>query len=124
MRWNQLSNDLPKAMALSDLLCGAAMADGEFAESERVVVRAMLLKVLGAGELPAEVEAHLAAFSADRLDVAAAVATLGAESERDRKSVLRVTADVVKSDQSLDTAERQYLMKVADALGLDFVDAF
>jgi len=124
MRWNQLGQDIPKARALSDILCGAAMADGVVSDNEQVVVRAMLLKVLGAQVLPAEVESHLAAFDASRFDMAASLAILGLDAPRDRKAVLKVAADIVKADQVLESAERDYLHALAGALGLDFADAF
>jgi len=124
MRWNQLADDLPRAKALSNILCGAAMADGDFEDEERVIVRAMLMKVLGASELPAEVEAHLAAFSAVTLDIHADIKTLAPETSRERKTLLKVTADVMKADSQMEPAERVYLEAVAAALGLDFADAF
>jgi uncharacterized tellurite resistance protein B-like protein len=124
MRWNQLSNDIPKAKALSDLLCGAATAYGSFAEEERVVVRAMLLKVLGANALPDEVEAHLQRFDPAAFNLRMSLDILAPANERDRKGILKVAADIVKADQVIESAERDYIIRLADALGLDFVDAF
>ncbi len=124
MRWNQLAKDIPKAKALSDLLCGAAMADGSFADEERVVVRAMLFKVLGTQELPEEVEAHLAAFEPASFDMAFSLSVLAPENDRDRRSILRVAADIVKADSVIEAAERAYLVSLAGALGVDFADAF
>lgn len=124
MRWNQLADDLPRAKALSNILCGAAMADGVFEDEERVIVHAMLLKVLGASELPAEVAAHLAAFSAETFDISSDIEILAPETARDRKAILKVTADIVTADRQMEPAERVYLHKMADALGLDFADAF
>ena len=124
MRWNQLANDLPRAKALSNILCGAAMADGVFEDEEKVVVRAMLLKVLGASELPPEIETHLNGFTAASLNLPHDINVLGPENERSKKDLMGVTADVVKADRQMEPTELAYLESLATALGLDFADAF
>lgn len=100
------------------------MVDGMFADEERVVVRAMLFKVLGTNDLPEEVESHLLGFEPASFNLATSVEILGPENARDRKGVLRVAADIMKADAFIEDAERAYLISLADALGLDFADAF
>ena len=123
MRWNQLAEDLPRAMALAEVLCGAACADSSFDDSERVIVGAMLMKVLGTSTLPPELVAQLATFDADKLNVVDAVARLRLDNDRDKKSLVKVVAEIVKADDSIDKAERSYIARLAKALGFSVTDA-
>lgn len=123
MRWNQLAEDLPRAMALSEVLCGAACADSSFDDSERVIVGAMLMKVLGTTELPPEIVSQLAAFDADKLNLVDAVARLGLENDRDKKALVKVVAEIVKADDKIDKAERGYISRLAKAIGLPVGEA-
>ena len=122
MRWNQLAEDIPRALALADVLCGAGSADSQFDESERIIVGAMLMKVLGVTSLPAAVEAHLQAFDADRLNLVDAIARLGLESDREKKSLLKVVADIVKADEKIDKSERNFVTRLGKALGVHAAD--
>ena len=123
MRWNQLAEDLPRAMALAEVLCGAACADSSFDDSELVVVGAMLMKVLGTTELPPEIVSQLATFDADKLNLVDAVARLGLDGDRDKKSLVKVVAEIVKADDKIDKAERGYLSRLAKALGFSVAEA-
>lgn len=118
MRWNQLADDVPRAKALADVLCGAALSDGGFAEEERVVVGAMLMKVLGVSELPAEVSGHIGAFAPGGFDLKDAVKRLGLESERDKKALVKVVTDIVAADEVVQDAEKAYLERLANLLGV------
>lgn len=117
MRWNQLANDLPRATALADILCGAASADGHVAHDERIVVSAMLMKVLGVSQLPAEVEAHVMAFDPRTFDLEGALAKLALTSDRDRRSLAQVVKDIVEVDAQVADAERAFVTRLDALLG-------
>lgn len=118
MRWNQLAQDIPRALALAEILCGAGYADEDFETSERIVVGAMLMKVLGVTQLPAEVQSFIDTFDASKLNLVDACARLDLESDRDRKSLVKVVADIVKADEKVDKAERGFVTRLGKALGL------
>ena len=122
MRWNQLANEPDRAMALADILCAAALADETFDASERVVVGAMLMKVLGVSELPPEVEHHLDTLDLAGLDLEAALARLELASARDQRKLLEVVADIVKADQVIDAHERAFALRLGKALGVAEAD--
>ncbi len=118
MRWNQLADDVPRAQALADVLAGAALSDGSFADEERVVVGAMLMKVLGVSELPDEVTAHIATFAPESFDLVDAVGRLRLENERDKKALVKVVSDVIAADEVVEATEKQYLDELAKVLGV------
>lgn len=122
MRWNQLAEDPARALALADVLCGAACADSQFDDSERIIVGAMLMKVLGVTSLPAEVDAHLKTFDGDKLNLVDAVSRLGLEADRDKKSLVKVVADIVKADDKIEKSERGYMTRLAKALGIPLAE--
>lgn len=112
MRWNQLADDLPRATALADILCGAATADGHFDPSEHVVVDAMIMKVLGVGVLPESVHAHVRAFDPTRFDLMTALDTLALKTERDKKALLQVVTDIVHADERVSESERNFVTRL------------
>jgi len=105
-------------MALADILCGAALADATFDASERVVVGAMLMKVLGVSALPPEVEQHLDRWDAGGKDLEGALVRLGLASDRDKRKLLEVVADIVKADEVVDVHERAFAVRLGAALGV------
>lgn len=105
-------------MALADILCGAALADATFDAAERVVVGAMLMKVLGVSELPPEVEHHLDTLDAGALDLEDALRRLELTSEREKRKLLEVVVDIVKADLVIDEHERAFARHLGKALGV------
>lgn len=122
MRWNQLADDIPRALALAEILCGAGHADATFELSERFVVGGMLLKVLGVTKLPQEVEAFVTTFDPDKLNLVDACARLNLATDRDKASLVKVVADVVKADEKVDKAERNFVTRLGKALGIPAAD--
>ena len=118
MRWNTLSNDVPKVMALADVLLGAAAADGHFAAEEGVAVTGTLMKVLGVVTLPEAVQEHIRAFRPAALDLAAACASLGLADDHDKRDLIKVVAKVVHADDDVHATESLYLQALGDALGV------
>ena len=56
MRWNQLADDLPRATALADILCGAASADGYVAADELVEPGSQRVRFVRLGPYSLDVE--------------------------------------------------------------------
>jgi hypothetical protein len=113
-----IRDDLPRTLALTDLLCGAASSDAYVAGEELSVVRAALLRLLALDELPPEVAAHIANFDPAAFDLDDALARLALESEEDRATVLEVVFDIVAADRFIDTSELGFVMELADVFGL------
>ncbi len=122
MRWNQLADDIPRAQALADILCGAALSDGDFAAEEQVVVGGMLMKVLGLSELPRDVADHIAGFDALTFSLVDAVGRLALTSDRDRKAVLKVVVDILEADGVLEGGELDYVKQLAALLDVNLSD--
>lgn len=118
MRWSQLAEDVPRANALAEVLAGAALADGSFADEERVIVGAMLMKVLGVSELPEDVSAHIAEFAPESFNLGDALARLRLENDRDKKALVKVVSDVIGADEVVEESEQRYLDALAVALGI------
>lgn len=116
MRWKQLINDTPRALALADILCYAALADDEFHETERVVIGAMMMKVLGVAELPPELEQHIARAEGRQERLAAACDRLGLYTGGEKRALLKAVAAVVMADEELRVSERRFVMRLARVL--------
>ncbi len=122
MRWNQLADDIPRALALADVLIAAGSIDGNFDADERVIVSAMMMKVLGETELPPYIQSYIASTDGDKVNVADALARLELESDRDKKSLLKVVAEIVKADAKIDKMEKGFVTRLGKALGIPAAD--
>jgi uncharacterized tellurite resistance protein B-like protein len=118
MPWNQLADDMPRAQALAEILSGAALSDGHFADEERMVVGGMMMKVLGVSALPLEIEAHLASFDPHTFSLVDAVGRLALGADRDRKALVKVVVDILCADAVLEGDERVYVDQLAALLGM------
>lgn len=119
MRWNQLANDIPRATALADIMCGAATADGTVDEAELVVVDAMLMKVLGVAELPADLKAHVRAFNRKRFDLEAALLKLSLSTDKEKKALVQVVTDIVEADTKVTKGEKTFVKRLGSLLTPD-----
>ena len=102
---------------LCDLLLGAAYADAKFEDREDDAVRSVLTELAG-GDLPVELEAQMARFDPDKLDLAKTAAAFKTDPVADRARVLAFVAAINDADDEVDFAEDEYLRKVCEALGL------
>jgi uncharacterized tellurite resistance protein B-like protein len=103
---------------ITDLLLGAAYADKRLQGAELDAIRSMLVKLLGAKELPKAQADRITAFNPAKFDVAAATAKLVSESAETKRKIIELVASVSDSDEELDFDEDAYLRKVAKGLGL------
>jgi uncharacterized tellurite resistance protein B-like protein len=109
---------LDRTLAICDLLLGAAHADSNFTDRERVTVRELLADLFGSEELPSEVEARIDLFQADKFDVKSAAAAFQSDSVDEKKKLLYLVAAVHEADEELDFAEDDYMRALGKALEL------
>ena len=109
---------LDRTLAICDLLLGAAHADSNFTDRERVTVRELLADLFGSENLPSEVEARIDLFQADKFDVATAAQPFRGDSEDEKKKLLYLVAAVHEADEELDFAEDDYMRALGKALDM------
>ena len=105
-----------RILPLCDLLLGAAYADDHLHEQEKQEVRGLLSDL--AGELPAEVDARIAAFDPKRFELAKAAAPFRGDPPDERKKLLVLVSAIIDADEEVDFAEDEYLRALAAALDL------
>ena len=108
-----------RLVPLSDLLLGAAYADGHFAEREKEKVATLLRELLGTGELPAPLVAWIEAFDPGSFDVAQSCSEFAEDPPVGKRELLELVAAVHEADEELDLAEDDYLRQVAAELGAE-----
>lgn len=102
---------------IADLLLGAAYADGTLEGQEEEAVRALLKDLLGTA-LPAELEARVAGFNPAQFDLARCASVFANDDDARKRKLLELVVSVHDSDEVLHSAEDDYLVAVAHALGL------
>lgn len=105
-----------RVFPLCELLLGAAYADGELAEEEKLEVRALMVEM--AGEMRVEVEACIASFDPARFDLHTTASAFRSDPEDDRRKLLLLACKVSEADDLMHLAEDDYLRQLATALAL------
>jgi uncharacterized tellurite resistance protein B-like protein len=105
-----------RLIPLSDLLLGAAYADGHFASREKEKVAELLTSLLEEDDLPAALMAWIDAFDPKSFDLAASCAEFAEDAPVDKRQLLELIAAVHDADEELDLAEDDYLKAVAAEL--------
>ena len=105
--------------ATADLLMGAAFADSRLDGREYETVKKLLAEVMGVPEVPEEMEARLKGFNPKTFDPASTAKTLGLTDDAEKRKLIELVAAVNDADDELDLDEHEYLLRVAEALGLD-----
>ena len=103
---------------ITDLLMGAAYADGALEGREEATVRRLLGELLGDASLPAAAEAQMAGFDPRRFELAAAAARFAGDSPARKRELLELVAAVRDADEVFDSDEDDYLTALAAALGM------
>ena len=101
---------------LCELLLGAAYADQELHKLEKVEVRSLLTEM--AGERMIEVDACIGQFEPAKFDMKNTAQIFRDDSEEDRQKLLMLVSTVIEADDEVDFAENDYLIALAEALGL------
>jgi len=103
---------------LIDLFMGAACADSDCAEKERLYVRALVADLLCIDTLPPEVEALIQEFDPARFDLRATVSDFLREPPMNKRRLMELVAYVTLSDGTQNIAEDTYLRDLGHALGM------
>lgn len=103
---------------ITDLLMGAAYADGSFEGREEATVRRLLGELLDGAALPAETDARIAGFDRKAFDLDAAAAHFRADSPERKRKLLELVVAVRDADDVFDTDEDDYMISLARALDM------
>ncbi len=110
--------DLDRTLAICDLLLGAAHADANFRDEERVTVRDLLEELSGGEALGPEVEARIAGFAPAGFDLVAAAAPFHDDPVEEKRKLLHLVSAIHEADEELDLDEDAFLRGLGTALGL------
>lgn len=103
---------------IANLLMGAAYADDDLDGRELETVRKLLTEAIGDGELPHDLEAKLHLFDPEEHDVKATVDAIDLPNDDMKMKLLELIVAVHDSDEVLDVGEDEYVIEVAEAMGL------
>lgn len=107
-----------RILDITDLLMGAAHADNVLHQKEEQAVRTLLGELLGAKELPSEVDARIKGFDKASFVLEHTASPFVAGRPTERRKLLELVAAVHDADDEIDLAEDEYLGTLAKALGL------
>ena len=103
---------------ITDLLMGAAYADGTLEGREEATVRRLLGELLDGATLPPETDARIKGFRREGFDLQAAAAHFLGDSAARKRKLLELVVAVRDADDVFDSAEDDYMTALARALGL------
>lgn len=104
---------------IGELMLGAAYADGEKVGVEIVAICEQLKEFVEASLLPSEVRRRLDQFDPAAFDIEAACSKLRFHTDNDRLFLMKLVATVTGADSVVHPSEKNYLDRVAIAVGLD-----
>ena len=102
--------------SITDLLMGAAHADGHLDGREMQRVRELLRVATNTAVLDAGLKARMRAFKPGALEIGAVVGQLGLTSAEEKRQLLELIAAVHEADDTWDFSEDEYLRAVARAM--------
>jgi uncharacterized tellurite resistance protein B-like protein len=105
-------------LVVTDILLGAAHADGTSDGTEVMAVRDLLKELHGGKELPESLEKRINGFSPKTFVLADAAKTFLAESKLEGRKLLELVCTVRDADDEIDFAEDDYIKKLGAALGM------
>ncbi len=103
---------------IANLLMGAAYADDNLDGRELETVRKLLADAMGEDDLPDDVEAKLHLFDPDTFDIQEEVDAIELGGDDMKLKLLELIVAVHDSDDVLEIGEDEYVIAVAEALGL------
>jgi uncharacterized tellurite resistance protein B-like protein len=112
-------------LVVTDILLGAAYADGTSDGSEVMAVRDLLKELHGGGALPEDLEKRIAVFSPKKFVLEDAAKTFLKESKLEKRKLLELCCTIRDADDEHDFAEDEYIKKLGAALGMkasEYVD--
>ncbi len=103
---------------IANLLMGAAYADDDLDGRELETVRKLLTEAMGEEELPHDFEKKLLLFDPEEHDVEQTVSAIDLGDDDMKIKLLELIVAVHDSDEVLDIGEDEYVIEVAEAMGL------
>jgi putative colanic acid biosynthesis UDP-glucose lipid carrier transferase len=107
---------------LADVLLAAGLADGQLCDRERRTILRLLTELSGADHLPGWLEEHVAAFTPESFDLAAAAEKLRQIPPIQRRHVAELVRSVCDANNAFDLAEERFLLALVLALSLAHED--
>ena len=98
------------------------MADTVLRDEERRAVEAHLATLMPDGKLEPGLKERIAGFSASEFDVREVAGAFAEDSKEEKKALLEIVASIGAADDEYDLAEDDFLMSVAEVLGLSGED--
>jgi len=105
-------------LTITDLLMGAAHADGTRGGEEVQMVRDLLKELLDKKELPEAVEKRIAVFAPKSFSLDTSAKAFAAAEPTKKRKLLELVAAVRDADEEVDLAEDEYLVSLALAMGM------
>ena len=111
--------DLPRAVALAEVLCGAAQIDDELDPDEADAIEAELLRLLGRTDLPSELARRIRTFDRRRFDLIDSLTRLRLSDLSHKKALMRSARAILKADAIMRETERDFFARLAHTLRLN-----
>lgn len=111
--------DLPRAVALAEILCAAAQVDDELDPDEITAIEDELVRLLGRTDLPDEVARIVRTFNRRRFDLVDALTRLRLSDLSHKKALMRSVRTVLKADAIMRETERDFFARLAHTLRLN-----
>ncbi len=109
--------NIKELILITDVLLGAAHADGEDGSIEIDVIEDILKALVHGQELPDELTEHIVHFEPGAYDLYATCSQLHLATAEDRRTLLALVAEVTDADDIHDLEEDRYIRQVAEAIG-------
>jgi uncharacterized tellurite resistance protein B-like protein len=105
-------------LVVTDILLGAANADGSSDGEEVMAVRDLLKELHGGKDLPADVESRITGFDAKKFSVEKSAAEFLKTSKLEKRKLLELCCTIRDADDEHDFAEDEYIKTLGTALGM------
>jgi uncharacterized tellurite resistance protein B-like protein len=105
-------------LVVTDILLGAAHADGSSDGTEVIAVRDLLKELHGGKDLPADIEARITGFDPKKFKLEASAAEFKKTSKLEGRKLLELCCTIRDADEEIDFAEDEYIKSVGKALGM------
>lgn len=111
--------DLPRAVALAEVLCGAAQIDDELDPDEATAIDGELQRLLGRADLPSELARRVRTFDRRRFDLIDSLTRLRLSDLSHKKALMRSVRTILKADAIMRETERDFFARLAHTLRLN-----
>lgn len=111
--------DLPRAVALAEVLCAAAQIDDELDPDEVTAIEEELMRLLGRTDLPDELARLVRNFDRRRFDLVDTLMRLRLSDLSHKKALLRSVRTIIKADAITRETERDFFARLAHTLRLN-----